>query len=156
MTKAKKKEKKRRGAGGKKKKVLIVPELLTFPKVSVHREAHLRFLPFCFWRLCFVCLLAAFAARVCVVAFLQVQVFFSLLQHTSQSLPLQFSLGLSPTLLLLLLILLFLIGLRQLSALVRSLTFCICFFHFFKTFFGFCTFWFSVSLLQLHSSLRAL
>jgi hypothetical protein len=44
MTKAKDKEKKRRGAGEKKEEVLIVPELLTFPKVSVHRVAHLRFL----------------------------------------------------------------------------------------------------------------
>ncbi len=154
MTKAKKKEKKRRGAGGKKKKVLIVPELLTFPKVSVHREAHLWFLPFCFWRLCFVCL---FFSRFC-CASVRCRIsagagFLSLLQHTNQWLPLQFSLGLSPTLFLLLLILLFLIAA---TVSFSSLThICICFFHFFKTFFGFCTSWFSVSLLQLHSSLRA-
>jgi hypothetical protein len=154
------KEKNKEGRGGRRKKeeVLIVPELLTFPKVSVHREAHLRFLPFRFWRLCFVFCL--FFSRFC-CASVRCRIsagagFLSLLQHTSQSLPLQFSLGLSPTLLLLLLLLLlFLIGLRQLSALVRSLTFAFVSSIFLKRFFGFCTFWFSVSLLQLHSSLRA-
>jgi hypothetical protein len=94
-TNAKNKENKRRGAGGEKKEVLIVPELLTFPKVSVQREAHLRFLPFfCFWRLCFVCFLAAFAVRVCVVAFLQVQVFFhccnTLVSHCHYNFPLAY------------------------------------------------------------------
>jgi hypothetical protein len=157
MTKAKNKEKKRRWAGEKKKRrgSSHCSRTSDVPKGERAQRGAPALSPFLFLALVF-CL---FFSRFC-CASVRCRIsagagFLSLLQDTSQSLPLQFSLALSPTLLLLLLILLFLIGLRQLSALVRSLTFAFVSSIFFKRFFGFCTFWFSVSLLQLHSSLRA-